>query len=344
MRVLLVALRTPIPAPASAGDAAATATLSLPDRIIICPWGTSTDLSGKPVIVGQKTLAQLAANQAALGYDEIALDFEHNTYAADENGKPIRPAEPIKVAAYGTLSVVENEGIIFTPTSWTPEGSEHFAGRHYRDLSPTVGKDENGEVIFIHSVALTRHGQIPNLHAYSSQGIELNPLSQSEHQTATRTKPTMDPKTLLLKLLGLPEDATDEQIIAAADKVALAAAEPKPADAEPKSADPEVTALHARLDAIDRALIVREATAQGKIIPLSADEINTTPVATLKALVGRLEAKAVPMGATAAAQAATHTATTVQPLSAEQQNICRLLRIDEPTFRKRNNLPALATA
>lgn len=285
----------------------------LPERLLIVPWGTSYDLSGAPVICNESTLSVLAANQKKFGFEEVALDFNHGTIPANTDTETVH-GTPKKVAGYGALSCVAGEGIYYTPTVWTPEGEDAYTGRHYRDLSPTPARNAQGEVIFIQSVALCRQGQITGLTAYSAP----SPLPTP---TTTTTK-TMDLKPLLLKLLKLADDATDEQIIAAADAMGAVPAPTTP-DADAMSA------MNARLDAMERESIVSLATAQGKVIPLSTDLIKSTPIATLRSMVAALPAT-VPMSATVPTQAVP----AVAALSAEQKEICKTLGLSEDDYRK----------
>ncbi len=304
-----------------------TGRLPLPARLLILPWGESKDLSGRPVICNQVTLADLATNQAAHGFEEIALDFNHSTVDTKQEKEE---GKPKFVAGYGTLSVVENEGVYFTPTSWTPEGEAAYTGRHYRDLSPTVGRNEKGEVTFIHSVALCRQGQIPNLTAYSA----VTPLAIETTPTTTTHSSTMpDYRSLLIKILKLADDATDEAIVAAVDSAKTET------ETEIKTTTPETTPMSAdqvtiaRLDRIEKNMIVENATRAGKVIPLSAAEIATTPLETLRSICDRIQ-PTVPLSASTPAPGSTATAPATTALSAEEKLICQNLGISEADYLK----------
>jgi phage I-like protein len=299
----------------------------LPPRLLIVPWGTSYDLSGAPVICNEVTLSVLSENQRRFGFEEVTLDFNHGTIPANTKTET-EHGTPKKVAGYGVLSCVAGEGIYYTPTVWTPEGEEHYTGRHYRDLSPTPARNAQGEVIFIQSVALCRQGQITGLTAYHAP----TPLSANE-TTTTETTPTktMDLKALLLKLLKLTEDATDEQIIAAADAMMAPPAPEKKEDPAP-AADP-MSAITSRLDQIERNVIVDQATAAGKVIPLSADQIAATPVETLRSMVANLQ-KTVPLATDTNVVPMHAKAPGATALSAEEKLICQQLNISEEQFLK----------
>ena len=85
-------------------------------------------------------------------------------------------------------------------------------------------------------------------------------------------------------------------------------------------------------DAIERENIVERATAAGKVIPLSADEIAATPIATLKSMVEKIPAT-VPLSATTPSKDGKPA---LKPLSATEIAVCKNLRISEEDYRKAN--------
>lgn len=295
--------------------------LSLPERLLVLPWGESRALDGSPIIVDEVVAESFAANMAKAGLDEIALDFAHNTHAAETAGGP---QGPVKVAAYGICEVVPNEGIFFRPTAWTPEGEDHYTGRHYRDLSPTPFRDDAGRVLALHSIALCRQGQIAGLHAFGAP-VTAGAVPLSANQT-TMDSPTsdLDFRSLIIAILGLAAEASDEDILAAAQAKAAAGEDPPQKDA----AEPEPMA--ARFDSLEKELIVTQATSLGKIIPLSADAIAALSPAQLRATVAAIEPSVPLRAATPAGEAAPGP----KALSADEKEVCRQLGISEDQFRK----------
>ena len=107
----------------------------------------------------------------------------------------------------------------------------------------------------------------------------------------------MDYKALLLKTLGLGEDATDEAIQAAVAKVAekkpeedaaALSAAVKAAVAEAvKPIEEKVAALSAAAVAHEKADLVAEAAREGKVIALGADAIGKITVEDLKATIAK---------------------------------------------------------
>ena len=306
--------------------------IPLPDRIVICKWGESKDLSGAPVIVNDTTLAQLAANQEKYGHLEIALDFEHTTVPTkDKDGNIIKAREPQPIAAMGTLSVERDRGIVFHPLSWTPDGEHYYTGRHYRDISPTVKRNEKGEVVFVQSVALTRAGQIQDLHAFSAAlaAADLTTLSTpipTIMENTTTDKP--DYKALLLKKLELSDEATDEEIIAALsapEKMEEEETTPMSVATTPDN----ITALSARLDKIERDTLLAAAVRDGKVIPLSAEAQETVALSVLKDIIDNSPAGAVPLKSGGIANEPDK----ITPLSADEKIVAERMGLTEEQFR-----------
>lgn len=141
----------------------ALASESLPHEIKLLNWGVNQTTKGD-VIVDDTTAAALSVNQRSLGFDRIALDFEHNTV----EGSPEydRTKEPRDVAGYGVPKLVKGDGLYLSAIEYTPIGKEK--ARNFADLSPTPLLDKNRRVIFLHSVALVRNGAVHDLSFFSA--------------------------------------------------------------------------------------------------------------------------------------------------------------------------------
>jgi len=274
----------------------ALAATELPTRLKFLRWGENESTKGR-VMVGPKTFSAIATAQRKAGHKRVALDFQHNTV----KGTPAyeESAEPRPVAAYGTVEAVEGEGLFLADLVWTPEGMK--AARNFEDLSPAVRQDASGEVIFVHSVALVRNGAVHDLQFYSVEAE----IEEQQQQEETRMR------NVLVKLLGLSADATDEQIEAAAGKagallVALSAedlsAKLTVLSAVGDSSKTTLEGLVARLGAMegevktfsaqkardDRQAIAERAAREGKVIPLSAEQIAAMDLTVLSSLVEKL--------------------------------------------------------
>lgn len=296
---------------------------ALPTRIKIFEWGENIGrTSGARIVVGEKTLATLSANQNAQARDTVALDYEHQTFP----GHPAYKEPPHHVAAHGSLEVVKGEGVYHHSLSYTPNGEEYAP--NYPDVSPVAYTDDQDNLIFIHSVALTQAGDVKGLDFTAA-------LSATIQQ-----KPTMDPdkkdkyREMLVKLLKLQPSAGEEQVSDEAIVAAIEAAEtakPAPDDGEGKALSAsESKALSDRLDKMERDAIVDRSIAAGKVIPLSAEQIAETPVATLSAMVEKLPAGQVPT------ESKTQTEKPKDEpvaLSASDKQLCKNLGLTEEEYK-----------
>jgi hypothetical protein len=134
----------------------------LPSRLKILKWGANPSVKGT-FKVGGKTLACLEANQRALGFERVAIDYNHCSVPGSED---YVPGKPPSIFGYGTVRLHPGDGIYLEDVTWTPLGLEH--ARNYEDLSPTVHQAPDSEVDYVHSVALTTNGALENVTFFSA--------------------------------------------------------------------------------------------------------------------------------------------------------------------------------
>ncbi|WP_178860812.1 phage protease [Thiomicrorhabdus cannonii] len=214
----------------------------------------------------QRIIQAFDANQA-----DIPGDIEHATELKAPNGDPA-PA----IAWIKELEI--RDGAVWGRVEWTEHGQELVTAKKYRYISP-VFKYEKGsmEIAQITSFGLTNN---PNLF--------LTALNQAQNPSQDQLEDTMDLKALA-KALGLPENASYEDILSAANRMksehqtALNQAqnpsldkfvpradysqmEQRALNAEQALADNQAKALNAEIDqAIESAL------KDGKIAPATVD-------------------------------------------------------------------------
>ena len=313
----VILLRTTGTAVSLSADAA-----KLPHRIKILNWGDNPNCHGKRVNVGPLFVKCL--NAEAYPYRKVALDFEHNTFPGTAAYKESK--EPRPVAGFGTIEAVEGDGVYITMSSWTPEGEKMAV--NFADVSAGAVTDKEGNLVAVASVALCRAGAVDGMDFVEAplsgdvssalSGIINNQtgLASQAIKTSQKGQQAMDYKALLLKTLGLGEDATDEAIQAAFAK----AAEKKPKDAgEPgtgngerdaalsaavkeavaeavKPIEAKVAALSAAAEAHEKQDLLNEAAREGKVIALGADALEKLSVDDLKATIAKT-AVTVPLSA-----------------------------------------------
>lgn len=315
----------------------------LPQRVKILSWGENLGrTTGAKIIVGEKSVEALPMYHAALGLDTTLLDYEHQSHPDHPNYLP----DPRPVPGHGQIEIVPNDGVYLSGLTYTPNGQEHAA--NYADVSAVAHLDDDGNLLYVSSVALTQYGDVAGLpfadHVAALSARHGKPLSTTT--TPPKKMETPDYREMLIKTLGLEPDesgeVTDESIAAAltaksetppaTDEAALAA-KAKP-EAKP-AADAEnvvsMSAINARFDERDRQDIVKEATAAGKVIPLSNETIKTLTPAALRELVEKLPAGQVALSTESKAKGEKPSEKTVA-LTANHKAVAKSLGLTEEAY------------
>ncbi len=150
---------------------------TLPPRIKILDWGLNDTIKGD-FKVTQKTVEKLAANQRALGFERVALDYNHcSIVGTPEHEELAKNGRPPMIFGYGRPNAIPGDGVWLEDLAWTPLGVD--CARQFEDISPAL-QDERGEVTFIHSVALTPNGCAHGLTFFSAFGGRVQtPMTRS---------------------------------------------------------------------------------------------------------------------------------------------------------------------
>lgn len=331
---------------------------NLPTELRVLKSGDNESTKGI-VRVGNKTRTLLPLNQKQQGFDRIALDFEHNTVPGTRAYK--ESSEPRPVAAYG-VAQLRDDGIWLTNLDWTPDGVKN--ARNFIDLSPAPSMDENNEVIFLHSVALCRQGSVFDLSIFS---VELNSVT-----TAMEDELMDKLLAALRKAYNLAETATENDIAAALAAgpatfttkltdlegkittltIALEKGKPeKGGDAGKNDLAEKVTILttdfaglkstivnmQSEIERRDRDALVALASREGKVIPLSADEIGKTPIKTLSEMVSKL-AVTVPLAQRTPSNVQEFSVGDGNVLTDQDRKFAKSFGFSEEDVKKANNI------
>lgn len=175
----------------------------------VCPLGEHpwTSADGKEVIVQiiDQEACEAMARTYPLSIPNSRVDVDHESMDIDKRTAAV---------GWGRKAEARNDGL-WVEVEWNPDGHQLVANKVYRFNSPCFPRDGlvdlgNGRfrVTKLGVIALTND---PNLRGQK-------PLTNSRAQSAnpnTKTLSTMDYKTMLLTLLGLPADASDDAVTAA---------------------------------------------------------------------------------------------------------------------------------
>lgn len=159
-----------------------------PSRIPLHPFGTFYG-NGQRFTFDQESLAAVQAQLATLG-NPWPLDWHHATLKVEEG-----QAERAPAAGFITgVEVVDD--FVYGLVEWNPRGAEAVLSGDFSYVSPVLLYDESGRVWGYHSHALTNR-----------------PGTAWQRRIGMEAEAQMN--DWLKKLLGLPADATDDQLKAA---------------------------------------------------------------------------------------------------------------------------------
>lgn len=182
-----------------------------PEVISVLPFGHVVSQKGE-FDVDEESLAAMKEQIAQRGVD-LVVDYEHQTLTGER-----------APAAGWVKELFAEDGHIKARVEWTIPAKQYLENKEYRYLSPviTVRKSDN-KATGLHSLALTNTPAIEHMTA----------IVNSENFEGGHTNMEIIKK--LAKLLGLPEDATEEQVEAAleacvAENKALKDGQQPPAD------------------------------------------------------------------------------------------------------------------
>jgi phage I-like protein len=138
--------------------------------------------------------------------NDVVIDYEHQSVNALENGK--------EAPAAGWLSeFVSNEkGLFGVNAKWTERAQTMLKQDEYRYISPVFTYDlKTGEILKLHSIALTNTPAIDGM-----QPVALTQFSQEQGIPMN-----------FREILGLPPEATDEEVMEAIKALKKLASKPE---------------------------------------------------------------------------------------------------------------------
>jgi phage I-like protein len=259
----------------------------LPKRLKLLNWGNNETQKGVfPLSVDPAAFESFQRRNAL---ERVAIDFEHNTVPGSE--MYLASEEPRKVAGYGRPVVLRGDGLYLEDIVWTPEGIKHAL--NYEDISAAPVRDKEGGVIGLHSAGLTRAGATYGLTFFSANqpGASASHNKENRHMDEDTQKAIAElPKlvqTLSADLKTLQEEVSKKPASADGDQ-------PDALKSDLDKLRGTVEGLTARQLQAERQAIVDRASAEGKVIPLSAERIKETSPEFLSAMVEALPAGQVP--------------------------------------------------
>ena len=177
-----------------------------PVRVQLSPFGEFVlrdggKKSGVTQHCSKAAFEAMVANWKAMGARDILVDVDH---ASATGGST-------EAAAWAKNLRVEEDGLC-ADFELTPRGRELVEGRRYRFVSPGWTLADDGTPLAICSVALTNRPNLPVKPVVNAD--ETGGQDPADPTTSQKGNPEMD-LTKIAAALGLPETATEEEVIAA---------------------------------------------------------------------------------------------------------------------------------
>lgn len=212
----------------------------IPDEIKILPLGTITSRKGT-FLVDDRSVDMILKDFRGRKLD-LVVDYEHQTLMN------------VQAPAGGWITDLRRgTDAIVAKVEWTPKAQEYLKNREYRYLSPVIRVQKDSRVSAIQSVALTNTPAIDGMFAMCKDG-------------GMKGEKEMDLKKLA-DILGLPEDATEDDVLGAV-KVAVEKAAGQPGKAPGSDGGGEVVANSTVLSLLDLPDSASTADVTAKIMTL----------------------------------------------------------------------------
>ena len=268
----------------------AALTVELPNQlgpglavIQVLPAGEFRAYDGRPGDVAAwrmdaTTARRLQEWMAARGRD-LVIDYDHHTLTTGTTGQ--------KAIAAGWIKGLEwraGQGL-FATVEWTPAARAHIAAKEYRYISPVFTYDEQGYPLALLHVALTNDPALDGMDevrlaaaSRAAAGTALGGALSSPPAQSLKECNMDELLKALFALLGLADDASEEDALAALQEYA---------DAAKANAD-QVASLTADVTKKDQEVAALKANTGGtpdpaKFVPVAALSGLQAEVAVLKA-------------------------------------------------------------
>ncbi len=173
-----------------------------PEEIQVIPYGVEIQTPKGPFTLDEKS-ASVVISEFETHKNQMVVDYEHQTLAGTE-----APA-----AGWITKLIDKGKEGIWAAVSWTAKAKQYIENREYRYVSPVFLKRiSDNRVLRLINVALTNQpnidGMVPLI---NKAGLDLKTNIDKEEKSMWKE---------MLKRLGLPETATEQDAIAAINKLA----------------------------------------------------------------------------------------------------------------------------
>lgn len=289
--------------------------------------------------------AGVIASVAALGRD-VCVDYEHALIRKQPKGEPAPASGWINAA---TLAYEQGRGLVAS-IEWTPPAAQEIRNRQFKYLSPVFEYAPNGDVLSLHSVALTNNPALSQLTVAALAALSANTPDDSRYASNTGANPMSDQNKLLAicAALAISTSATEEAVLTEIKALqARASAPPDPTkyvalatltaeqDAHAKVRT-ELAALTAEVRTGKLDALIADATTAGAVLTAEYEASVRKIAETMGLDIAKQQLDALPRAAALAGQRQTAKGTApngnVATLTDSQRSAARLAGVTDEEY------------
>lgn len=183
------------------------------NQLVLIPEGSFRGLDGRPFDAPAWILTPELGHAIAYSLNQrnidMVIDYEHSTLKAQETGEPAPAAGWLKAKGF---TYIEGIGLCSSQFTWTEKAKGFIESEEYKYLSPVFMYNKNGEIAALLHVALTNTPNLDQLPEARLAAAAQDFLSQKKEDSRME-----EFLKLMCKSLGLPETATCEELVTAAN-------------------------------------------------------------------------------------------------------------------------------
>ena len=175
---------------------------TVPQRVLLAPWGSVESSNGSFVV--DEESARLAVRAFEEHGTDLPIDYEHQTLG----GAYSSPSGQAPAAGWIKRVFAESGVGLLAEIEWTDQAKHRLAAKEYRYLSPVaIIRKTDRKLVAIHSAALTNKPAI----------VGMTPIVNRADLSDADDLET-EPLTVLRNELDLPADAAAEEVLVAASR------------------------------------------------------------------------------------------------------------------------------
>ena len=191
-----------------------TGSATPPEWIELIPAGEFKGRDGRGPFRLTKPDRVIAATRALQMEAGLPIDYDHATDFGAPEGRPAP-------AAGWICGFAERGGALWGKVEWTAHGADAVATREYRYISPVFEYAENGEVVRLLRAALTNNPNLLLTAISARNGKRPTESKRGNRRARQEDSEYMDEfVSEVRKLLGLTDESTPEEILAALAELA----------------------------------------------------------------------------------------------------------------------------